>query len=129
MSDAAAPTLAEEDVPLRPLTSIQQSVIALASVAMGAGMTINFVVVAPLARQAGLTEIQVASILTLSTIIYTVSIPYWGRLADRFGRKRVMVFSLLAMASTNMAFLFGLKAALAGVVTGLSTLFLLAFLR
>ena len=40
-----------------------------------------------------------------------------------------MVFSLLAMASTNMAFLFGLKAALAGVVTGLSTLFLLAFLR
>ncbi|MEL7447541.1 MAG: MFS transporter, partial [Pseudomonadota bacterium] len=129
MSDAAAPTLAEEDVPLRPLTSIQQSVVALASVAMGAGMTINFVVVAPLARQAGLTEIQVASILTLSTIIYTVSIPYWGRLADRFGRKRVMVFSLLAMASTNMAFLFGLKAALAGVVTGLSTLFLLAFLR
>ena len=35
------------DKPLRPLTPFQQAIIALASVAMGAGMTINFVVVAP----------------------------------------------------------------------------------
>ena len=117
------------DTPLRPLTPFQQSMIAVASVAMGAGMTINFVVVAPLARQAGLTEIQVAGILTLSALIYALMIPQWGRWANRFGRKRVMVFSLMAMGITNMAFLFALEAALAGMLTGLTMFFTLVFVR
>jgi MFS family permease len=121
--------MTEFEKPLRPLTRMQQAMIALAMTAMGAGMTINFVVVAPLARKAGLTEIEVAGILTLSTVIYTIMIPIWGRIADRVGRKRVMVFSLFAMGLTNMAFLFALSAALAGVVTGLTTFLLLVFTR
>ena len=115
--------------PLRPLSGWQKGVIAFSNVAMGAGMTINFVVVAPLAREAGLTEIEVAGILTLSAAIYALMIPQWGRWADRFGRKRVMVFSLFAMAGSNMIFLFALQAALVGIVTGLSTFFLLVFTR
>lgn len=119
----------DPDVPLRPLTPFQQGMIAFASVAMGAGMTINFVVVAPLARKAGLTETQVAGILTLSALIYALMIPQWGRWADRFGRKRVMVFSLMAMGFANMAFLFALEAALAGMITGLTMFFTLVFVR
>lgn len=117
------------DTPLRPLTGLQQAVIALAMVSMGAGMTINFVVVSPLARDAGLTELQVAGILTFSAALYAFTIPIWGRLADNYGRKRVMIFSLCAMATTNMAFLFGLNAALTGVVTGTMSFLLLAFIR
>ncbi|MEL6723415.1 MAG: MFS transporter [Pseudomonadota bacterium] len=124
-----ADTSTNPETPLRPLTAFQQSMIALASVAMGAGMTINFVVVAPLARKAGLTEIQVAGILTLSAAIYALMIPQWGRWADRFGRKRVMVFSLMAMGFANMAFLFALEAALAGMITGLTMFFTLVFVR
>ncbi|MEO1322004.1 MAG: MFS transporter [Pseudomonadota bacterium] len=122
-------TSALRETPLRPLSAFQQGMIALASVAMGAGMTINFVVVAPLAREAGLTELQVAGILTLSAAIYALMIPQWGRWADRFGRKRVMVFSLMAMGFTNMAFLFALEAALAGMMTGLTMFFTLVFVR
>ncbi len=118
-----------DDTALRPLTRLQQAVIALAMVSMGAGMTINFVVVSPLARDAGLTELQVAGILTFSAALYAFTIPIWGRIADKFGRKRVMIFSLCAMASTNMAFLFGLNAALTGVVTGTMSFLLLAFIR
>lgn len=124
-----AETSIDTETPLRPLTPFQQGMIALASVAMGAGMTINFVVVAPLARKAGLTEIQVAGILTLSAAIYALMIPQWGRWADRFGRKRVMVFSLMAMGFANMAFLFALEAALAGMITGLTMFFTLVFVR
>ena len=124
-----ADTETNPEVPLRPLTGFQQGIIAIASVAMGAGMTINFVVVAPLARKAGLTEVQVAGILTLSALIYALMIPQWGRWADRFGRKRVMVFSLMAMGFTNMAFLFALEAALAGMMTGLTMFFTLVFVR
>ena len=122
-------TSTNPDAPLRPLTSFQQGMIGLASVAMGAGMTINFVVVAPLARKAGLTEVQVAGILTLSAAIYALMIPQSGRWADRFGRKRVMVFSLMAMGFTNMAFLFALEAALAGMITGMTMFFTLVFVR
>lgn len=56
-------------------------------------------------------------------------IPQWGRWADRFGRKRVMVFSLMAMGFANMAFLFALEAALAGMITGLTMFFTLVFVR
>lgn len=117
------------DTPLLPLSGFQKLMIALATVSMGAGMTINFVVVAPLAREAGLTEIEIAGILTFSSVLYTIFTPVWGRIADRIGRKRVMVFALIAMALTNMAFLFALNAALAGLVTGVFAFGLLAFVR
>lgn len=119
----------DSDTPLLPLTRFQKMMIALGTVSMGAGMTINFVVVAPLAREAGLTEVQIAGILTFSSVLYTVFTPVWGRIADRVGRKRVMVFSLTAMGLANMAFLFALNAALAGLVTGLGAFALLAFVR
>lgn len=119
----------DSDTPLLPLTRFQKMMIALGTVSMGAGMTINFVVVAPLAREAGLTEIEIAGILTFSSVLYTIFTPLWGRIADRVGRKRVMVFSLTAMALTNMVFLFALNAALAGLVTGLMAFLLLAFVR
>ena len=119
----------DSDTPLLPLTRFQKMMIALGTVSMGAGMTINFVVVAPLAREAGLTEIEIAGILTFSSVLYTIFTPIWGRIADRVGRKRVMIFSLTAMGLANMAFLFALSAALAGLVTGLMAFLLLAFVR
>ncbi|KCZ45334.1 MULTISPECIES: MFS transporter [unclassified Hyphomonas] len=119
----------DSDTPLLPLTRFQKMMIALGTVSMGAGMTINFVVVAPLAREAGLTEIEIAGILTFSSVLYTIFTPIWGRIADRVGRKRVMIFSLTAMGLANMAFLFALSAALAGLVTGIAAFLLLAFVR
>lgn len=119
----------DPDTPLLPLSGFQKLMIALGMVSMGAGMTINFVVVAPLAREAGLTELEIAGILTFSSVLYTVFTPVWGRIADRIGRKRVMIFSLVAMALTNMAFLFALSAALAGMITGFFAFLVLAFIR
>lgn len=121
--------MADTETPLHPLTPFQRGMLMLATIAMGAGMSINFVVVAPLTRKAGLGEVEVAAILTLSTLLYAVMIPRWGRIADRVGRKRVMVFSLIAMGVTNMAFLFTLEAGLAGVITGTSLMLTLIFVR
>lgn len=119
----------DTETPLHPLSVWQRRMLMLATIAMGAGMSINFVVVAPLTRQTGLDVVHVAAILTLSTILYAVMIPQWGRIADRVGRKRVMVFSLCAMGLTNMAFLFALDAGLKGVITGTSLVILLVFVR
>lgn len=117
------------ETPLHPLSSFQRGMLMLATIAMGAGMSVNFVVVAPLTRKTGLGEIQVAAILTLSTLLYALMIPRWGRIADRIGRKRVMVFSLSAMGLTNMAFLFALDAGLKGAIAGSSLILLLVFVR
>ena len=56
------------ETPLHPLSAFQRNMLMLATIAMGAGMSINFVVVAPLTRKAGLGEVEVAAILTLSTL-------------------------------------------------------------
>ncbi|MAV50433.1 MAG: MFS transporter [Hyphomonadaceae bacterium] len=118
-----------KETPLLPLTTMQKGIVGLSNLSMGVGMTINFVVVTPLARSAGLSEVQVACIMVISSAIYALMIPKWGEWANRFGRKRVMVFSLFAMGGTNMAFLFALDAALTGVLTGTSMLFTLMFVR
>ena len=117
------------DQPARPLTSLQTAIIALGVAAMGVGMTINFVVVTPLAREAGLSERQVAGILTASALFFALMTPVWGRWGDRFGRKRVMVASLVFAGLTNAIFALALNAALAGAVTGLTTFFMLAGIR
>lgn len=117
------------ETPLHPLSAFQRNMLMLATIAMGAGMSINFVVVAPLTRKAGLGEVEVAAILTLSTLLYAFMIPQWGRIADRVGRKRVMVFSLIMMGVTNTAFLFTLEAALAGAMAGMALLLTLVFVR
>lgn len=127
-TDIAAETIGE-DTPLRPLTRLQMYIIALGLVSMGIGMTVSFVVAAPLTRDAGLTELEVAGILTLSAFFYALLTPAWGRLANRVGRKRIMVFALWMMALTNAAFILALDAALKGVVVGFAAFLLLAFTR
>lgn len=129
MTGPAHPVEQPEERPLRPLTRLQMWTIAFGLVSMGVGFTVSFVVASPLARAAGLTEVEVAGILTLSAFAYAFLTPAWGRLANRIGRKRVMVFALYAMAVTNTAFIFALDAALQGVVTGISALLALAFAR
>ena len=128
MTDKHAPAGASDQA-VRPLTQLQTSIVALGVCAMGVGMTINFVVVTPLAREAGLSERQVAGILTVSALFFALMTPVWGRWADRFGRKRVMVASLFFAGLTNAIFAIALDAALAGLVTGLSAFFLLAGIR
>ena len=118
-----------EERPIRPLTKFQQAVIVLALISMGCGMSVNFVVVAPLALEAGLSPRQIALVLVGSAALYAFLTPFWGQMAERFGRKRIMAFSMFASGLTNLAFLFALSAALAGIVTGIAAFFLLAFVR
>ena len=128
-SPSSAPPPPDAAPPLRPLTPLQMWIVALGVVAMGVGMTINFVVVAPLTRDAGLTEIEVAGILTLSALFFALMTPIWGRWADRFGRKRVMVASLAFAGLTNAGFALALDQALAGTLLGLNAVLSLGLIR
>ncbi|MEM6412269.1 MAG: MFS transporter [Pseudomonadota bacterium] len=122
-------TTTELEQPARALSGVQRAAVALGVSAMGVGMTINFVVVAPLTRDAGLTEIQVAGILTGSALFFAWMTPVWGRWGDRFGRKRVMITSLLCAAVTNAVFALTLGSALSGALVGMTAFFTLTAVR
>lgn len=115
--------------PLRPMTPWQRSAILAGLLANGIAMTMMFAVVPTLARSLGLSEVLVAVILTASSILYTITTPYWAKLADIWGRKPVFVFSILANAATNIGFAILLGLALSGHFTSMEAFIWLCVAR
>lgn len=83
------------------------------------GMTVLFPVLAPLGRQIGLTEFQITSIIAASSLTVFLVTPVWGRLSDRWGRKRVMMFGLFGFAAGTSLFNLVLYAGMIGALTGM----------
>jgi MFS family permease len=83
------------------------------------GQTIPFAVMGPVARAIGLAEWQVGVVIAASALTVMLVSPAWGRLSDRWGRKRVIVIGLLAYGLSTTLFaavLWGGMAGLAGVM-------------
>ncbi|MBS94963.1 MAG: hypothetical protein CL799_11025 [Chromatiales bacterium] len=71
------------------------------------GQSLLFIVVAPLVRSIGLTELQFGITFSLANISLILAGPYWGRRSDVIGRKPVFIvglfgssFGILLMAYT-----------------------------
>ncbi|MDP6616102.1 MAG: MFS transporter [Gammaproteobacteria bacterium] len=58
------------------------------------GQSLLFIVVAPLARSIGLTEVQFGITFSLANISLILAGPYWGRRSDVIGRKPVFIIGL-----------------------------------
>ncbi len=90
------------------------------------GLSILFPILGPLARELGLTELQVGLFSTGYALMQFLFSPYWGRRSDR-GRKPVLLLGILGF---GLSFgLFGVFATLGerGVLQG-TALFLLLLL-
>lgn len=81
------------------------------------GQTILFAVLGPLAREIGLTEIQVGLMVSLAAAIIALVSPYWGTLSDRWGRRAVLVFGLVSYGVTMLLFTTATVLGLEGVTT------------
>ncbi len=93
--------------------------ILLASlVSVGMGFTVLFPVLAPLGREMGLSEVQITSIIAASALTVFLASPIWGRLSDRWGRKRVILVGLFGFAAGTVLFNSVLYAGLAGTLHG-----------
>jgi MFS family permease len=77
---------------------------------VGAGQTVVFAIVPPLARSIGLTEIQSSLIFTGSAAAVFLTSQLWGRASDKFGRLPVVLFGL-----TSYGILLALLAYILGV--------------
>ncbi len=80
------------------------------------GQTILFAVMGPVAREIGLAEWQVGVVIAASALVFVIVSPVWGRLSDRWGRKRVIVLGLLGYGLMTALFAAILGAGLAGLI-------------
>ena len=87
-------------------------------VIVGMGFTVLFPVLAPLGREVGLTEIQITFIITMSSLTVFLGSPIWGRLSDRYGRKRIMLTGLFGFAAGTVLFNSVMYVGLNGWLTG-----------
>ncbi|MFW6093846.1 MAG: MFS transporter [Pseudomonadota bacterium] len=98
-------------------------------VAVGMGQTVVFAVLAPLGREIGLSEVQVGAIISGSSVTFFIASPIWGRVSDRWGRRRVMLIGLLGYTVGTLIFASVFRSALAGLLTPLPAFLALTLAR
>ena len=88
-------------------------------VVVGMGFSVLFPVLAPLGRKIGLSEFQITSIIACSSLTVFLTTPIWGRVSDRWGRKRVMLIGLFGFTAGTVLFNSVLYAGLSGALVGM----------
>ncbi len=73
---------------------------------LGMGQSLFFAIFPPVARDLGLSEIQVSAIFTLSAVLWVIFSPIWGRLSDVWGRKPVILIGLAGFGVSTGGFGF-----------------------
>jgi MFS family permease len=90
------------------------------------GQSLLFIVVAPMARSIGLTELQFGMAFSLANISLIFAGPFWGKKSDVIGRKPVFIIGLFGSAIGTLAMAQTLSIGMRGVVTT-STIIALIF--
>ena len=106
-----------------------RTILLLALVAVGFGFTVLFAILGPLGREVGMSELQISSIIAASSLVVFLASPHWGRLSDRWGRKRVMVIGLFGYACGNLLFASVFHLTLVGALLPISGYLLLMLTR
>ena len=99
-------------------------VLAAGLLCVGAGQSIVFITIPPIARDLGLNEIQIGSIFATSALAWMILSPIWGSLSDSIGRKKIVIVGLSGFAISLILFSFTISLGQSGLLTG-TFLFLL----
>jgi MFS family permease len=100
------------------LTRQQLSVLILALMATSMGQSLVFAILAPLGREVNLQEVQITSIIGLSSLIFGLASPRWGRVSDRVGRKPIIITGLVGYTVGTLLFTSVFYAGLTGLLSG-----------
>ena len=126
--DNIAPAIA--DSPTSPQARAVAIALLLAgAVCAGMGQTIIFSVLPPLAREIGLSNIQVGLIFMISAMCWVLLGPRWGRRSDHQGRKIFIMLGLVGFAASMLLFGASLRLGLAGALSGIPLYLMMVLTR
>lgn len=96
---------------------IRSHLVLLAAIAVSAvSQSSIFAVLPPLARDIGLSDIQIGAIASIAALCFVVSAPFLGGLGERHGRVPFIVIGLGAAVVTNLVYAAAILAGLAGAL-------------
>ena len=84
---------------------------------VGMGQSLFFAILPPIARDLGLSEVQVGAIFSLSALLWVLSSPYWGRTSDVIGRKKVILIGLAGFGVSTIGFAIFIWMGMNGMVS------------
>jgi MFS family permease len=82
----------------------------------GIGQTLLYALLPLASRKFGLTSGQSSQVFALSALLWSLSSPFWGRIADRTAGVTILVIGMLGQALSNVAVGLTLLGALRGSV-------------
>ena len=85
---------------------LAQVALFLALMANAAGQSFLVVVLPPLGRRLGFTDIQTGAILSASALLLMIAAPTWGYLTERIGRRPVLMIALTGATLAPLGFGF-----------------------
>ena len=134
-----------------PLPSTQlsprkaQNLLYLINLLLGMGITLVFAVMPMLGRELALDQLQfnvpftdivlepkelaITIFSAMSTLVYTITAPLWGRYSDKHGRKKAILLGLFGYAAGTLFFCWVIDIGLSGSVTGMALYSLLVVSR
>ncbi len=86
--------------------SLAQIALFLALMANAAGQSFLLVVLPPLGRRLGFSDLQTGAILSASALLLMIAAPTWGYLSERIGRRPVIMIALAGAMLAPLAFGF-----------------------
>ncbi|QCI66957.1 MFS transporter [Phreatobacter stygius] len=97
---------------------IRSNAVLLAAIAVSAvSQSSIFAVLPPLARDIGLSDIEIGSVASIAAFCFVASAPFLGSLSERHGRVPFIVTGLAAAIVTNLIFALTLQAGLGGALS------------
>lgn len=79
-------------------TRVAMTILAVALIASGMGHAFLLISMPGLSRAMGFSDIQGGIIVSFSSLIFTMSALFWGRLCERIGRRKVILLGTFAIA-------------------------------
>ena len=95
------------------------ALLLVGAVCAGMGQTIVFSVLPPLAREIGLSDLQVGLIFMLSAMCWVSFGPRWGLVSDQRGRKPLILIGLVGFAVSMLLFGASIRLGVVGAISGM----------
>jgi len=93
------------------------------------GQSLLFIIVAPMSRSIGLTELQFGLAFSLSNVTLIFAAPFWGRKSDAVGRKPVFIIGLFGSAVGTLFMAIALQIGLTGAASTALLIAMIMFSR